>query len=113
MTGFMVAGMMTVLTILMVMARTDLLKWLGYANIVDVLFTVLMVYLFHDTFSGVVSASFAGVFMSGMLWVLRRTLGYKKLRIVRNKWVVRLVWIRYAPNHEVYNAEGNHSSTSA
>jgi xanthine/uracil permease len=91
MLGFMMAGLMTVVCILMMMARTDLLKWLGYSNVVDVAFTVIMIILFHDTFSGVVSASFAGVFMSGMLWTLRSVLGYKKLRIHR----LKPVWVYY------------------
>ena len=97
MLGFMVAGMMTVLAMLLMMARTDMLKWLGYANVVDILATFVMIYLFHDTFAGVVSASFAGVFMSGMLWMLRKTLGYKKLQIVRAGWMVRLAWVQYPP----------------
>jgi hypothetical protein len=98
MLGFMVAGLMTVLTVLMMMARTDLLKWLGYSNIVDVLFTLIMIVLFHDTFSGVVSAAFAGVFMSGMLWILRSTMGYKKLSLVRHKFIIKPEWVYHAPS---------------
>ena len=81
MSGFMLAGAMIVLTMFMMMARTDLLKWLGYANLVDVAFTVIMLLLFHNTYGGVVAASFAGVFMSGALWVLRNWLGCKRLQL--------------------------------
>lgn len=81
MSGFMLAGAMIVLTMFMMMARTDLLKWLGYANLVDVAFTIIMLLLFHNTYGGVVAASFAGVFMSGSLWALRNYLGCKRLHI--------------------------------
>lgn len=100
MLGFMMAGLMTVMCILMMMARTDLLKWLGYSNCVDVVFTLIMIVLFHDTFSGVVSAAFAGVFMSSMLWVLRNTLGYKKLRVVRRGYIIKPEWVYYSPRQK-------------
>ena len=100
MLGFMVAGFMIVLTMIMMMARTDLLKWLGYANIVDVFFTIIMIWLFHDTFSGVVSASFAGVFMSGLLWALRGSMGCKKLMLVRRGMLVKLEWV-YISGEEI------------
>lgn len=93
MSGFMIAGAMIVLTMFMMMARTDLLKWLGYANIVDVMFTVIMLILFHNTYGGVVAASFAGVFMSAALWVLRNWLGCKRLHFVhRGYGVFALEW---------------------
>lgn len=96
MAGFMLAGIMMVLTILIMMARMNLRRWLGYANIVDVMFTIVIIALFHDTFSGVVAASFAGVFMSIMLWVLRCSVGCERLKFVKvplNKGLCRLRWI--------------------
>ena len=98
MSGFMVAGVMIVLTILVMMARSNIRRWLGYANFVDILFTIIMIYLFHDTFSGIVSASFAGVFMSVMLSVLKASLGYEKLKIVRTNWYkgfYSIQWVSY------------------
>lgn len=86
MTGFMIAGMMIVLTVLVMMARTNLRRWLGYANIVDVMFTIVIIALFHSTFSGVVAASFAGVFMSLMLWILRSSIGCERLSLKRVSW---------------------------
>lgn len=95
MLGFVVAGMMMVLTILVMMARTNLRRWLGYANIVDVMFTIVIIFLFHDTFSGVVAASFAGVFMSIMLWVLRCSIGCERIALKRVSiaaGVFRIYW---------------------
>lgn len=93
MLGFMAAGLMTVMCILMLMARTDMRKWLGYSNWLDVALTVVMIIMFHGSFSGVVSAACAGVFMSCSFWILRQVLGYKRLQ--RRGW--RLVWATYPP----------------
>lgn len=96
MLGFMMAGIMTVLCVMMMMARTDMRKWLGYSNAVDVAFTIIMVIMFHDTFSGVVSAACAGVFMSLMLWSFRNTIGYKKLKLRRKGLVgMELAWVTF------------------
>ena len=50
-TFVLVAGMVVLGTLIM-MGRLNLKRFLGYPNLVDVLFTILMLYLFHDTFSG-------------------------------------------------------------
>lgn len=95
MSGFLVAGMMIVMTCLVMMARTNLRRWLGYANFVDVMFTIVIIWLFHDTFSGVVAASFAGVFMSFMLWALRCSIGCDVLSVKRVRvaeGIIRLYW---------------------
>lgn len=100
MDAFIVSGFMIVLTMLIMMARSNIRRWLGYANFVDIGFTVIMMYLFHGTFAGIVSASFAGVFMGAMLWVLKGTLGYERLTLVRTKWYrgcVTLKWIYNPP----------------
>jgi NADH:ubiquinone oxidoreductase subunit 2 (subunit N) len=103
MLGFMAAGFMTVLCIFMLMARTDMRKWLGYSNIVDVSFTIIMIAMFHDTFSGVVSAACAGVFMSTGLWTLRKSMGCKKLR----KQGFKLVWVYCPPTWRTGNAKAS------
>jgi len=100
--GFAFAGIATVATCFIMMARSDMRKWLGYANIVDIMFTVFMLYIYHDTFSGVVSASIAGIVMSGSLTIMRKAMGYKKLKITfGRKWLilptVSATWVYYEP----------------
>jgi NADH:ubiquinone oxidoreductase subunit 2 (subunit N) len=99
MLGAIAAGFAVVLMIVMVMARTNIRRWLGYSNIVDVTFTVIMIWLLHGTYSGVVAAACAGVIMSLMLTVLRKCMGMERLKArrtpVRNG-CVRLYWRRYA-----------------
>jgi drug/metabolite transporter superfamily protein YnfA len=92
-TGFFVAGLVTVLGMLITMARMDIRKWLGYSNIVDVCCAAMLVVLFSGSFGGVVAAAFAGMFMSLSLWVLRSTLGYKKFQRVG----LRMRWVYYKP----------------
>lgn len=99
-TGFLVVGIVTVLSTLITMARMDIRKWLGYSNGVDVLFTIMLVALMHGSFPGIVSAAFAGIVMSVLLWVLRNVMGYKKLKCVRNRWYkggCTLQWVSYPP----------------
>lgn len=95
-----VAGLMTVLACIVTMARMNLRRWLGYATVVDVTFTLGMLYMFHGTFSGVVAASFAGLFMSLALTALRYVMGYERATVVRWNWVSPpdLVWNSYPPS---------------
>lgn len=91
MQGYIISGFMVVLTLLIIMQRTGMRKWLGYSNIVDITFTIVMIYLFHGTFSGVVSAAFAGVIFSFSLSALKAVMGYELL--------TRSGWVYYPPQH--------------
>lgn len=86
-----VAGCIMAMATLMALARFDMLKVLGYSAVVDFAFTVLLFALFSETYSGIIASAFAGVFMSLMLYILRATMGCKKLK-VRN-W--RLQWVYF------------------
>ncbi len=100
MSGFLTVGFVTVISALLTMARLDIYKWLGYSNFVDVIFAILVIILLEGSFPGMVSAAFAGIVMSTLLWCLRNTLGYKKLKWVRCPWYkgcVRMKWIYYPP----------------
>jgi hypothetical protein len=96
--GFMLAGIIIVVTVFFTLCRIAPLKrWLGYATWVDVTFTVLMLVLFHDTFSGVMSAAFAGLFMAVMLTVLRKAIGFERMHLKRTKWWFEAKWVQYVP----------------
>lgn len=99
MTGYLIAGIVIVVAVFFTLCRiAPLRRWLGYATIVDILFTVGMFSLFHDTFSGVMAACFAGLFMAVMLTALRKAIGYERMRIVRNGLQFSTVWVSYVPN---------------
>lgn len=94
MAALILSGFILVITMLATMARFGgLRRWLGYAGIVDVAFTILMFLMFHGSFSGIVSGAFAGLFMTTLLYVLRASYGYEKLERVGYK----LKWVAHAP----------------
>lgn len=95
--GMVVAGLVLVLSFFTVMARINLLRFLGYSTIVDVFFTVLMFLMFHGSYGGIVAGAFAGLFMALGLTIVRNTLGYERLEFVRTRWVVKLTWVYHAP----------------
>ena len=85
------AAICMVITFLLMINRLDLLKFLGYAGTVDIVFSFMMLALFANTFSGVVAASCAGVLMTVTLEVLRRVLGYKRME----RRGLKFVWVYY------------------
>lgn len=100
MAALIIAGFVIVLAMLLTMARFDILKWLGYAAAVDIAFTILMFSLFAGTFSGIIAGSFAGIFMTAMLYVMRASLGCKKLRIKRTRlYTPYITWVYFGPEN--------------
>lgn len=93
---FMVA-VVTVVAILIMMARMNLKRWLGYPNATDVFVTLSLTVLMHDTFSGMVVAAFASLFLSITLWVLRSSIGAERaaLRYKRRYLVVPVPYIQW------------------
>lgn len=103
MLSLFVAGLATVGMVLFTLARLNMRRWLGYANLVELLFTIIMVYMLHKTFSGIIAASFAGIVMSVTLQVLRKTMGVERIRIRRVRWYkggIRFYW-QYIPASEL------------
>lgn len=88
------AALAMTLTALFMMARINLLRFLGYAGVVDVVFSLAMLTMFASTFSGVVASALAGLFMTAILTLLRKLLGYE--RLVWGKWY-KPEWVYTAP----------------
>lgn len=97
MSGYLIAGVVIVITVFFTLCRiAPLRRWLGYATLVDIAFTVLMLSLFHDTFSGLMAACFAGLLMAMVLTILRRSIGYERLQMYRDGWRLRSRWVSHA-----------------
>lgn len=79
-------GILMSFTILIVMARLGLRKFMGYPAILDATVVLLLGALLHGTFGGVTAAISGGLFFSLMITVIRRLYGYEKL--TRRGWVV-------------------------
>lgn len=97
MTTYIVAGLMIVITTLILLSRINLRRFLGYPNTVDITFTLMMLWMFHETFSGIVAGAFAGVFMSVLLGVLRGVMGAERLewKVRRSFWFVKLPYLTW------------------
>lgn len=78
---FLVVAIMAVIGIIIMMARLNMRRFLGYPNTVDIVCTIIFVILFEGSFGGMVVAGFASLFMSIMLWVLRSSMGCERLSI--------------------------------
>lgn len=96
----MLAGAITVAALIVTMARINLKRCLGYSTAIDLTFTALMLYMFHGTFSGIVAAASAGLFMSLALTVLVKILGYERARVIRFHWMKMpdVEWIPSSPS---------------
>ncbi|QPC44918.1 hypothetical protein HW532_20795 [Kaustia mangrovi] len=101
--SLMLAGLIVSITALITLARLNLRRWLGYAAVVDVSFTAILVFLFAGTFSGVVAAAASGLWMTIMLLVLRKLIGMERLSLRRAPWrkgFLQVYWRKYDP-HEL------------
>jgi hypothetical protein len=95
MLALVLVAVMAVLGAIIMMQRLNLRRFLGYPNLVDISFTILMLVLFAGTFSGMVAAGFAALFMSVTLGVLRSVVGAERLAIQRVGLVrFRVYWKR-------------------
>lgn len=99
MAPLIVSGFIIVMALLLTLARFDLLKFLGYAGALDIVFTCMMFTMFHGTYSGIVASAFAGIFMTIMLYLLRATIGCKKLKLVWSGWLPRIRWVFFGPEN--------------
>lgn len=97
---FIIVAAMCVIGILIMMGRLNLKRFLGYPNLVDISCTVLFLIVFAGTFSGMVVAGFASLFMSVMLWVLRSSLGAERLSIKRGRFYMPVLYWRVIPASE-------------
>ena len=69
-------GLLSAITLLIVMGRLGLRKFMGYPAIVDVLATTFLAMLLHGTYAGMAAAVVGGLFLSLAITVIRKTYGY-------------------------------------
>ena len=77
--------------IVALLLRLDILKVAGYHVPVDIIVSLSLAALFAGTYSGVVVALLAGLFLSAVFEVVRYFFGYKRLvmtsRGLKWKWI--------------------------
>lgn len=87
------AGVLMSLTFFVMMGRINMRRFLGYATLIDIVFTILIFWIFAHTFSGAVAGAVAGLCMAVGLSLLRRIIGYD--RLCWSKW--KLHWVHTPP----------------
>lgn len=84
-------GVLSAIAVLIVMARIDLKKFMGYPAMTDIGVTLVLAMLLYGTYVGIVAAIIGGLFFSGLVTVIRRVYGYKRLE----RKGLNLVWVDY------------------
>ena len=74
-------GVMMCASVLVMLYRLGIRKFLGYPNTFDVCFGILMVMEFHGTYTGMVAAGVASLTMSCILVLLRSTMGAERAKV--------------------------------
>ncbi|QOE32064.1 holin class I [Rhizobium phage Palo] len=114
MAGLILAGFALTTTFFLVMHRTGALrKFLGYAGLIDIMFTILIFALFAHTFSGVIAGTFAGLFLALGLTLMRNIVGYERLHLRRVKWYkgfIRAEWVYHYPKWKQGYEHGKRST---
>lgn len=97
---FILIALMTVIGLIIMMARLHLKRFLGYPNAVDIGATVVFTMLFHGTFAGMVVVGFASLFLSLTLWALRSSIGAERLAVKRGRFGRPIVYWKTIPASE-------------
>lgn len=94
---FAIVGVLSSLTILIVMWRIDLKKFMGYPAMLDAGVTLALVWALHGTLGGISAGIVGGMFFSLMITLIRQCYGYSRLQ----RQGLRLVWHTTPPKHDL------------
>lgn len=87
----LLAGLIASHTLLLICFKLGIRRVLGYDVVFDIAATLLLLWMFSGTYSGMIAASIGGLVITAELWVLKRYLGYEKLEYVNKE----LRWTRH------------------
>ena len=79
-------GILMSITLLIVMARIGIRKFMGYPAILDIAIVVALAMLLHGTLGGITAAISGGLFLSLVITIIRIVYGYERLTF--RGWVV-------------------------
>jgi hypothetical protein len=95
--GFIVCAAFFIL--LLKLRRDAFRKLLGFDLYLDILATIIMMYMFQGTYAGMMAALVGGLAFSILLIIAKKLIGYKKLVYVNdsNHVIPTLRWIEVKP----------------
>jgi len=94
-------GILMSFTLLIVMARLGLRKFMGYPAILDAAVVLLLGWLLHGTFGGIAAAITGGLFFSVMITVIRKYYGYS--RFTYKGWKIQSRGVFNETTYKHYN----------
>lgn len=80
-------GILSAFTILIVLYRINLKKFMGYPAILDGVIVFVLAFLLHGTLGGVTAAIVGGLFFSMAITVIRKYHGYARYSFRQRRWV--------------------------
>lgn len=87
-------GFFTVVAFIVILARFNLTKIMGYPTIVDIGGSVLFALIFAGTLTGMLVAVIAGLLLTMFTWAYRYLFGYEKYKVKKG-------WSYYPPRRMV------------
>lgn len=89
MDGTLIAlGLLSALSIFVVMCRINVKRFMGYPALVDVATCIFLMQALHGSFGGMVAAITGSLFFSAFIWVYRKLFGYER-------WLGKRGWVRF------------------
>jgi ABC-type microcin C transport system permease subunit YejB len=79
-------GFLSALALVIIMARLDIRKFMGYPVIVDIAGSVLFAVLFAGTLTGMMVAVIAALTLSAIIYIVRLVVGYERFNFKTRSW---------------------------
>lgn len=93
------AGLVTALGFIFILMRLNLRRVAGYAIIFDLAITLGLMWIFKGTYAGMMTGIFAGCVISAFLTLVRMTIGFERLELIRANGELspRWRWVYHPP----------------
>ena len=92
MTEMIMIGIASALGILILLAKMDLWKLLGFDVLLDILATATLMIMYAGTLGGMVAAMIGGLFISIALLVIKKLFGYLKPNVTWKQFKPEVTW---------------------
>lgn len=77
----MLYGIISALSVFIILMKLPIRRILGYDVIVDIVFTVMLAWILSGSFAGMMAALIGGLLLSITLVITKKLLGYERLEL--------------------------------